>query len=153
MKILIVDDDRLIHEMMGAILLPLGYEIEHAFDTTDAMNIFIINSDFDLVITDIVMPGEDGTKLIKQIKSIRPNIPVLAVTGGIENAVNDYVTFASMYSDFTLAKPFSKVDLKKGIQTAIDRAAYNASYKETEDDPFENLQNILSKYEHSSTSS
>lgn len=146
MKILIVDDDKLIHEMIGSVLMSQGCEIEHAFDTTDALNIFVMHPDIDLVITDIVMPGEDGTKLIKQIKNMNPDMPVLAMTGGTGNAVTDYVAFANLYSDYTLAKPFSKIDLESGIQAAIDRMIYNKTCKVADEDVFDNLQNVLSKY-------
>src|SRR5690606_22388001 len=97
-------------------------EVECAYNTTDALNIFIARQDIELVITDIVMPNEDGTKLIKHLKNMKPDLPVMAMTGGIENALDDYVAFASLYSDFTLSKPFTKSELIEGIETAIFRS-------------------------------
>lgn len=146
MKILLVDDDRFIHEIIVAALATQGHDIEHAFDTAHAMNIFTQNPDIDLVITDIVMPGEDGTKLIRHIKSINPALPVLAMTGGIENAVNDYVELARLYSDFTLAKPFKRADFLAGIQSAIENAAVKARDNTPEEALFDNLLGILEKF-------
>lgn len=145
MKILVVDDDRFIHEMVKMALASLGDEIHHAFGTEEAMELFHQHDDIDLVITDIVMPGQDGTKLIQQIKQINELMPVLAMTGGIENAVDDYVCLANMYSDFTLAKPFTKTALLDGIASAITRADTNAHDETPDEALFDNLINILDK--------
>lgn len=146
MKVLIVDDDRFIHEMIVTSLASGNHEIKHAFATGEAAQIFRQEGDFDLVITDIVMPGEDGTKLIKYIKSINQSIPVLAITGGVENAVDDYVGFASLYSDATLAKPFTKEELSRGIQAALDRVANSAEEDVSEEALFDKIADILSRY-------
>lgn len=146
MRILIVDDDRVIHEILKKALLPSGHEVECAFNTTDALNIFITRQDIELVITDIVMPNEDGTKLIKQLKNMQPDLPVLAMTGGIENALDDYVAFANLYSDFTLSKPFTKTELMEGIKSAIGRTVKNGTGDTTDEDLFDSLQNLLKEY-------
>ena len=64
---------------------------------------------FDLVITDIVMPGLDGAKLAQHVKDMKPHIPVIAITGGVENATADYAHYADMFSDETLSKPFASM--------------------------------------------
>jgi DNA-binding response OmpR family regulator len=152
MRILIVDDDKVIHEILKKALTPEGHEVECAYDTTDALNIFIARQDIELVITDIVMPNEDGTKLIKHLKNMKPDLPVMAMTGGIENAIDDYVAFASLYSDFTLSKPFTKSELMEGIETAIFRSLKTEEEGTTDDDIFDNLQNLLEEYSTPSTS-
>jgi DNA-binding NtrC family response regulator len=146
MKILVVDDDRFIHEMVTASLASGNHDIKHAFGTGEAAQVFRQEGDFDLVITDIVMPGEDGTKLIKYIKDINESIPVLAMTGGLENAIDDYVSFAGLYADFTLSKPFTKEDLALGIRSAIDRAARFAEGGASEQTLFDQLADILGKF-------
>ena len=145
MKILIVDDDRFIHEMIVASLASGNHEIKHAFATSEAAQIFRQDGDFDLVITDIVMPCEDGTKLIKYIKSIDQSMPVLAITGGIENAVDDYVALANLYSDATLAKPFTKDGLLHGIQAALDKVANSEDEDVSEQALFDKIAQILGK--------
>lgn len=149
MKILVVDDDQFIHEMIKVALASRHDDIHHAHSTDEAVEFFHRHDDIDLIITDIVMPGQDGTKLIQQIKQINELMPVLAMTGGIENAVDDYVGLANMYSDFTIAKPFTKSALIEGINTAISRADTNAHDETPEDAIFDNLVNMLGKYSES----
>jgi DNA-binding response OmpR family regulator len=114
-KILVVDDDQFILELVKSALGTEDYDIHTAFSADEAVRLVDTES-FDFLITDIVMPpGQDGTKLIQYVKAKYPGMPVLAMTGGIENAVNDYVNLADMFSDYTLKKPFGKEELIEAI--------------------------------------
>lgn len=122
MKILIVDDDELMLRMTSMHLAKKGHETRQAMNAAEAINIFAKERDIDFLITDIVMPGDDGTKLIRQIRDIEPNIPVLAMTSGVENAQEDYVQLAEFFADCTLPKPFTKADLFTGMDAALNVA-------------------------------
>ncbi|MDA0712103.1 MAG: response regulator [bacterium] len=83
--ILVIDDEKIIREMLRDILEPLGHEIEEAengqkgLDRYDPENV-------DLVITDIMMPEKDGFMTIAEIKKINPNQKIIAFTGyGLHN--------------------------------------------------------------------
>lgn len=110
-RVLVVDDDILILELLKHVLQKEGYEVEIRNDVGSAIAAFDEQGCFDLVITDIVMPGEDGTELAKYVHSMYPGVPVMGITGGVENAVNDYVNFAEMFMDETLAKPFTSKEI------------------------------------------
>lgn len=110
-KILVVDDDELIHTLVNSALARDEYEIQNAFNVEEAIK-FIDKDTFDILLTDIVMPpGEDGTKLMQYVREKHPSMSIIAMTGGIENAVNDYVNYARLFADQTLAKPFAKEQL------------------------------------------
>lgn len=109
MKILVVDDNRFILELINSILDGDDYEIDAHACVDDAL--MAIDRDpegYDLIITDIVMPIKNGVDFIKSLKEKKINTPILAITGGVENAVQDYVQYADLFADETLSKPFNK---------------------------------------------
>lgn len=115
-KILVVDDDSFIITLINAALAGGSYRIYNAANVEDAIK--LVNKErFDCLITDIIMaPGEDGTHLMQYVRDKQPDVPVLAITGGIENGVKDYVHLADMFSDHTLAKPFGKNELHQALE-------------------------------------
>ena len=108
MRILVVDDDRYIIEMVNFMLDGQGHDIQsfsHVDDAIKAVN----DNEFDLIITDIVMPDKTGIDFMKYIKIEKGlKTPVLAMTAGLENAVDDYVNHASLYADKAIPKPLKK---------------------------------------------
>jgi DNA-binding NtrC family response regulator len=101
MKILVVDDEAPIREMIKKGLYQMGgYRVEVAQNGVEAIE-KIEKDVFDLVLTDLKMPEMDGLELLKQIKGTRPDVMVILMTayGSIETAVeamkigaNDYIT-------------------------------------------------------------
>ena len=99
-KILVVDDEPLIRDLLRDILREEGYEVSVAKEGLSALK-KVKREETDLVITDVKMPGLDGIKLLKEIKKVSPSTPVIVITayGTIENAVEamkkgayDYIT-------------------------------------------------------------
>ena len=123
MKLLVVDDNEYILELVKYFLREKNYQIEVAPDVATAIKLLQQHSDFSIVITDIVMPGEDGTKLAQHVKESHPKIPVLAITGGVENAVEDFKNYADMFADETLGKPFKPEELIGAIERLTSSAA------------------------------
>ena len=81
-RILFVDDENDIIEMAKVMLEQYGYSITVTDSSLDALEIFRKSaSDFDLVITDYTMPDMNGLELGKKLMSIRPDIPVILITG------------------------------------------------------------------------
>ena len=70
MKILVVDDESLIREVIKEYLLVEGYEVDEAVDGKDALNKALIN-DYSLIIMDIMMPKMDGYQACREIKKKR----------------------------------------------------------------------------------
>jgi DNA-binding response OmpR family regulator len=116
MDILVVDDNAFIVEMIKNILDAGDYNI-HACNNVDEALSEVDAHDFDLVITDIVMPVKSGVDFIREMKRRGVPTPILAITGGVENAVEDYVHYADLYADETLPKPFKHRELI----AAVDR--------------------------------
>ena len=110
MKILVVDDNQFILEVIQQMLEGQGYELFPKNNVDDAIA-HLEGDPCNLVITDIVMPEKDGTKLAQYVKAKTPEIPVLAITGGVENAVQDYAHYAEMFADKVLIKPLKKEEL------------------------------------------
>jgi len=98
--ILIVDDEPLVRRSLSELLTLSGYAVSTASDGKEALNL-LKSYDADIIITDIKMPQMDGIQLLRQIRSLNRDIPVILITGyaSIENAVDamkegayDYVT-------------------------------------------------------------
>ncbi|HOO81384.1 MAG TPA: response regulator [Alphaproteobacteria bacterium] len=119
MDILIVDDNAFILEIISKMLAGQGYKIHPKSNVDEAISYLEGGSECDLVITDIVMPEKDGTKLASYVKSKTPSMPVLAMTGGLENALEDYVVLAEMFADEVMTKPFHKNQLIETIERLV----------------------------------
>jgi CheY-like chemotaxis protein len=87
-QILVVDDDHWILKAMQQFLTHLGYKVKVAGNGQEALSLFSNGFQFDLVITDIKMPGIDGNDVARCIRnSDKPDTPVVAITG-FANDVN-----------------------------------------------------------------
>jgi DNA-binding NtrC family response regulator len=88
-KILVVDDEEIIRESLAYVLRKEGYEVAEASNGQQAYDI-IVESSFDLVITDIEMPQMKGIDLLKKIKEVDPKTDVIIITafGSMDTAIN-----------------------------------------------------------------
>ncbi len=81
-KILVVDDEESIVDILKQTLLYLGYKVEGESSSLNALETFRSKpAGFDLVITDMTMPGLTGAKLARELMDIRPDIPIILCTG------------------------------------------------------------------------
>ena len=102
-KILIVDDSKMIYQILADMMNSLGHEIEAASDGYQALRL-LNEKDFSVVISDIEMPGIDGLTLIKKIKEKSPEIDVISITGfGTKHSYSEVIKTGA--SDFII-KPF-----------------------------------------------
>lgn len=90
-RILLVDDEETILETYSLLLGEKGYAVVTAKNGTAALEEFCRDS-FDLVITDLAMPGGDGFKLLEEIKGRSPSTPVIVFTGKRYKAVKEFVS-------------------------------------------------------------
>ena len=118
-RILVVDDEPKICEFLGILLGREGYKTDSAYSAAEALARIEQNS-YDLVLTDLKMPGMDGFELITRLKKIRPDLPVIMITGyatvetavqALRYGVDDYVT-----------KPFNIDELRKVIARSLQSA-------------------------------
>ena len=118
-RILLVDDEISIARLEKQVLERLGYHVTEKTDSQSALTLFRENPfDFDLVITDMTMPGITGDRLSKEIKSIRPDIPVIICTGFSEKMNIEIAS--DMGIEGYLMKPVVKDDLGKVIRNALN---------------------------------
>ena len=115
--ILIVDDEPNYLIILSELLREEGYEVFTAQGGEEAISIFH-ESDLDLIITDMQMPGKDGISLLKSVKSINRDLPVIMITayGEVEKAVTAMQAGAYTY----LTKPFNNQELLVNIEKATE---------------------------------
>jgi CheY-like chemotaxis protein len=80
-RILVVDDDPFVVEMLAIILEADGYEVDTAENGEDALAKFTASPDTGLIISDMNMPGMTGLELIGQIRAYNSSIPAILLTG------------------------------------------------------------------------
>ena len=114
-KILLVDDDDQIRSMVSQILSRVGYEVISTDSGELGLSLFTKNR-FDLVMTDIEMPGMDGWTLAHQIKDISANTPVILMTGNDEYETRN--RFEQSPADQLIFKPFKYREVVNAIQLA-----------------------------------
>jgi putative two-component system response regulator len=78
-KILVVDDDPTVNDLVTMVLTDAGYKVSSVEDPEEALGMFQ-EDEFNLVLTDIVMPKMDGLHLLSRIHSLRPEVPVVLMT-------------------------------------------------------------------------
>jgi DNA-binding NtrC family response regulator len=115
-NILLVDDDQIILESLGGFLRLEGYDITLASSASQAMD-HLQAGTYDLIISDVNMPGKDGLDLLKHIHQANPQSLVIMITGygTIESAVEAIKQGAYDY----LTKPIIDDDVKLAIQRAL----------------------------------
>src|SRR4030042_3864358 len=103
-NLLVVDDEEVIRKGMRRILEAEGYQVTTSASGRTAIE-KIQEQDFDVVITDLKMPGMDGTGVLKTIKILQPEVPVVIITGysTVDTAVEAMKNGAFDY----IAKPFT----------------------------------------------
>ena len=117
-KILVIDDETIVHESCSRILTDEGYIIESAFTGQEGLK-KIEEGSYDLVITDLKMPGISGMEALKKIKEDNPDIGIIMVTGysTAETAVEAMKLGAFDY----LPKPFTPDELISVVSKAIEK--------------------------------
>ncbi|PAM92466.1 DNA-binding response regulator [Flavobacterium sp. IR1] len=118
MRILIVEDDSRIAKLISRGLEENDFETTIAYDGVQAITL-LKQINFDLLITDIILPQMDGVDLCKQIRNINPDIPVLMLSalGEINNKMRGFDAGADDY----IVKPFELRELVARIRVLLKR--------------------------------
>jgi two-component system alkaline phosphatase synthesis response regulator PhoP len=117
LKVLLVDDDKFIHETLEIFLRNTEYSVAYTTNVKDALR-SIESSRPDIIITDAMMPGESGFCLIERLKSApeTSNIPIILWT--ILEETNGGVMDASRKADISINKPFYRSDIMGSLEKA-----------------------------------
>ncbi len=126
-RILLVDDDEAIAEMLRHLLGSLGYQVTSLTSSPEALSAFrSAPADFDLVITDMTMPGMTGAELSKTIRCIRADIPIILCTGFSELMTKEDAK--AMGIQRYLMKPVSKREIAEAIREVLDAKSSLSSF-------------------------
>lgn len=114
MTILAVDDEEMMRSLIASILRDNGFNVLTADCSTHAMSVFREHAgNIDLLITDVVMPGMDGPTLAAALRTVRPDLPVLLISG--------YCEPEHLAGGFEfLSKPFSLSDMLSKVRALLE---------------------------------
>jgi DNA-binding response OmpR family regulator len=117
--ILVVDDEGAIRYSVSKTLQRIGYEVDEASSGEEALEM-MVKREYDVVLTDIRMPGLTGVELLKRIKDVSPDAIVILMTGyaSLGTAVESLRLGAHDY----LIKPSSSQDIRQSVARGVERA-------------------------------
>jgi CheY-like chemotaxis protein len=111
MKILVIDDDHLVRYTLSKILSSNGHQVTTASDGQRAMT--VLRDELpDVVVTDIIMPEQEGIETIVKIRHDHPEVKIIAISGGGRIRNVDFLEMArSLGADEVIQKPFEAEEL------------------------------------------
>jgi two-component system cell cycle sensor histidine kinase/response regulator CckA len=116
-RILVVDDQDAVRRLVARLLTRAGYEVESACDGEDAIETFRTGGKFDLVISDVRMPGMSGPRLVEQLRRLDADVKVLYLTGYADQL---FIERAPLWEhEAFLDKPFNTPGLLQSVSLAI----------------------------------
>ncbi|HOM99487.1 MAG TPA: response regulator [Acidobacteriota bacterium] len=116
-KLLIVDDEEIVHRSCRRIFRGCNYQLEHAYSGEEALE-KLAQGQFDIVITDLMMPGMSGMELLERLVRERPDLTVIIFTG---YATVDSARRALKMGAFDyIPKPFTPDELRQVVQNALE---------------------------------
>lgn len=117
--ILLIDDEELVRVSLGAVLASAGHRVALAGDGEDGLRLYEAGR-FDLVVTDIVMPGREGIETIRALRRGGRPVKILAISGGARAGSGFYLTAArALGADDALLKPFTPAELRSAVARLI----------------------------------
>lgn len=125
-KILLVEDDELVRDMLAQMLQRASHEVESATNGEEASEI-LKRTEPDIMVTDIIMPKKSGITLISEVKDRHPNMEIIAISGGGRLDPTGYLDLSeSLGATVSFEKPVDK----SALLMAIDLLIHGKSVKE-----------------------
>jgi DNA-binding response OmpR family regulator len=126
-RILLIDDDDLVRRALSQTMAREGHTVIEATNGKEGLELFR-SARADLVITDIVMPGKEGTEVLIELRKKNPPVKVIAISGGGRQSPADYLKVARhLGAAKVLAKPFSGDELLSAISELLPGGAGDAA--------------------------
>ena len=120
MKILIIEDEKMLADSLGALLRKRGFDVELAYDGVTGEEYAQLGI-YDLLILDVMMPKMDGFEVARQVRRARCNTPILMLTA--RSDVTDRIAGLNAGADYYLTKPFDSGELLASINALLRRQA------------------------------
>ncbi|NQU60032.1 MAG: response regulator [Rhodospirillales bacterium] len=120
-RILLIDDEELVRTALRKALEASDHEVVEAENGDLALDLHK-KQPFDLIITDIIMPGKEGIETIMDLKQENPELPIIAISGGGPDRHMTYLETAKFFgADHMLTKPFSSEALHQCVDTCLGK--------------------------------
>jgi DNA-binding response OmpR family regulator len=117
-RILVVDDDPAVRDSVAMVLEGAGFLVDQAEQGATGMRLLRAHAP-DLVITDILMPQKEGIETIREIRSVLPSTPIIAISGGTDSGA-DYLKMAQTFgATAVMSKPFDPTAMLKLVNRLL----------------------------------
>ncbi len=117
-SILIIDDDDLLRGVLAKALTHAGHTVLQASDGRQGVDVALI-APLDLVISDLIMPVQEGVETIMTLRRERPELPIIAISGGVSNSKLYLDIAGRIGARRVLSKPFTPKELIELIEEVI----------------------------------
>ena len=118
-RILLVDDEEIVLRLFETVLKLDKHDVTTASNGNGALAAIAAET-FDLVITDLVMPDKEGIETIIEMRKLKPELPIIAMSGGGRGNASDYLDMAAQLgAKRTLAKPFPAQTLLDAVREVL----------------------------------
>jgi DNA-binding response OmpR family regulator len=118
-RILIIDDNAQLREMLNLMLTQAGHEVAEAAGGTVGVRLYR-DKPADLVIVDILMPEKGGLETIVELKKDYPQAKMIGISGGFQKKTDESKTLAELLGvERTLSKPFGTAEMLKAVREVL----------------------------------
>ena len=118
MRILIIEDEKLLADSLEALLRAKGYETEARYDGESGAEA-ALQGNYDLLILDIMLPGMNGYDIARKIRAARSNVPILMLTAKAD--LEDRIEGLNAGADYYLSKPFDVREFLASVNVLLRR--------------------------------
>lgn len=118
-RILVIDDDDMLRDMLMKLLSNAGYEVVSAENGIEALKLHEQNP-ADLIITDIIMPDMDGIEVVREFRKTSPATKIIAMSGGGRINPDQYLAIVQrLGAQRTFAKPFKSSEMLAAVSQLL----------------------------------
>ena len=127
-EILVLEDDESMNEVLVRCLTGLGHQVSAAFNANKALEL-CLSHNFFLVVSDVILPGQDGIECLAQIKSLQGDVRSIAITGYARQEIPERAILLKV--DDYLLKPFTMKSFLSAVTQVLDGEKERANTKPT----------------------
>ena len=142
-KILIIEDDTDINNLLTKIMRRQGYEAVQAFSGTEG-KLRLELEQYDLLLLDLMLPGMMGEELIEEIRQTDPDLPIIVLSA--KSGLEERVEVLKLGADDYMVKPFAAAEVEARVAGALRRSTRRRKMEETRQESGEGLQFKILQY-------